>query len=114
MMEVSHMGRSDYDTENCWAFDDASPIGISLISQTGWVEGANGDKVFWHGGPPEATETFNMAALTYRMGPFQITGGTGRFQGATGWLVTWGTMSADISTGTECWDGMISTVGSIK
>jgi hypothetical protein len=112
VINVAHLGRSDYSALNCWALDATSPMGMAFISQTGWVEAANGDRLFWYGSADMgSTATFDLAELTYEMGPFWFTGGTGRFEGVTGEFTARGTLAADFATGTENWDGVISSVG---
>jgi len=114
-INVTHLGRSDYSFQNCWEFDPHAPIGITFVSQAGSVTGAHGDQLFWYGSAAMGSGvTFDLANLTYEMGPFWFTGGTGRFDGATGSFMATGSLAPDFATGTENWHGMVSSVGSIK
>jgi hypothetical protein len=102
-MNLTHLGLSQMTFLNCWttAFD--------FISQTGTITAANGDKLYWHGTAAEGSEaTLDFVNRTYVMGPFWFDGGTGRFEGATGWFYDRGTSAEDLLTGTAAWDGKIA------
>ena len=76
-----------------------------VASGTATHTGANGDaiEVDWEG-------LFNQQANTILFDPIVITGGTGRFEGASGWASGGGSFVPSVF-----WiEGMISSVGSIE
>ena len=97
----THLGRTTSEiriSECAW-----TPGGIAA-SGTATHTGANGDaiEVEWVG-------LFDQAANTILFDPIVITGGTGRFEGASGQAVGGGSFDPAVF-----WvDGMISSVGSI-
>lgn len=113
VINVTHLGRSDYSFINCW---DGTLE--TILYQTGTVTAANGDQLFWDGPGDGDWDVFvvDWAGGSYQMGPLIFSGGTGRFAGATGSFVSFGTF-VEIDGGyggTEMWEGTISSVGSSK
>ncbi len=101
-IHVTHLGRSEYSVFNCWT------AAFEFVSQTGQVTAANGDQLFWYGSAEMGTvAVIDFVELTYVMGPFWFTGGTGRFEGATGHFSARGELAEDLQTGTENWDGVL-------
>jgi hypothetical protein len=113
VINVTHLGRSNYGYVNCWDADFET-----ILYQTGSVTAANGDELFWDGPGEGGWEVWavDWEAGTYTMGPLSFSGGTGRFEEATGAFVSFGDAVLGESgwTGTEHWEGVISSVGSAK
>ena len=110
VINVTHLGRSEYGYVNCWGE-------VDILYQFGWVTAANGDQLTWHGTLGEDLVTLaDWDNGTYEMGPLLIDGGTGRFMGATGTFRSLGTFEEvdGAYVGTEIWNGMMSSVGSMK
>ncbi|MFH1764132.1 MAG: hypothetical protein ABIF09_08075 [Gemmatimonadota bacterium] len=110
VINVTHLGRSEYGYVNCWGE-------VDILYQFGWVKAANGDQVTWHGTVGEGLVTIaDWDNGTYEMRPLLIDGGTGRFEGATGIFHSSGTFEVvdGAYVGTETWKGIMSSVGSMK
>ena len=111
IMNVSHLGRSGYRFLNCWGE-------VGLVYQVGRITAANGDELYFFGPGELGWEVFEVDWVegTYEIGFVWFTGGTGRFEGASGRFMTSGDAfyGDDGWYGTELWDGMISSVGSSK
>jgi hypothetical protein len=111
MGNVTHLGKttSVITLDACTVYPDGSLQGPGTFTHTG----ANGDAIYGtYVGViyPDGTLSFDPDVADP---PIVIMGGTGRFDGATGWAVGGGMV--DIGTGGTFWiEGMISSVGSIK
>jgi len=107
---MSHLGRLDPGASGA-AFTSCIVNvvgGVPLTAVgTAWVElvGANGDAVFLEG-----DLTLHFADLT-ATGEWTVTGGTGRFEGADGWINTRETPAEDGSGSVGTGEGMISPPG---
>jgi len=116
VLNITHLGRAEYRMLNCW---DASFEFV--IYETGTAVAANGDQLSYYGSSDDGMLTgFDWLVPfeegDYEIGPLSITGGTGRFVGATGSFISSGyAVLGDAGwEGTEDWDGEISSVGSSK
>jgi len=100
---LTHLGRSSGEWHNCW-----TPA-FEFVSHTATVTAANGDQLTWYGSVDDGTEISNFTPTTYILGPLRFTGGTGRFEGAVGEFMTFGTSAEDLMSGTIEFDGLISS-----
>ena len=111
IMNVTHLGRSEYRFLNCWG--DAG-----LLYQVGRITAANGDELFYFGPGEVGWEVFDVdwTGGTYEIGLERCTGGTDRFEGVTGSFMTLGDafVGDEGWYGTEIWEGVISSVGSSR
>ena len=113
-MNVTHMGKAKYRFWDCWG-------DFGILFYHGKVVAANGDELYFSG--PEGGEweifevDWNADPVPWTFGSMAITGGTGRFENATGSFIAWGWSAFDPDIGwygPENWDGMISSVGTSK
>jgi len=109
----THMGRIIGRATNCMDFSGL-PV-VAILSQTLNAMSANGDLLFGQGtvddDPPIGLVV--DPGVSYMIGPVLLTGGTGRFENASGWYL----LSGDYSMGpggNYTLKGMISSVGSNK
>lgn len=108
---LTHMGRMDPDATAAWFTDcvvniiEDSPVNASggIVAH---VVGANGDAVNMEG---VLTLSFADYSAT---GEWTITGGTGRFTDASGWLNTYEVASPDGNGSVGSGSGMITRPGS--
>jgi hypothetical protein len=108
--KMSHLGRLDPNDSGA-AFTECivnvvggvptTAVGAATVE----LVGANGDGVFLEG-----YLTLHFADMT-ATGEWTITGGTGRFEGASGWLRTWETPAEDGSGSVGSGEGMITPPG---
>ena len=68
--EATHLGLYINEASAIYSLDPAS---FGIVSATGTVTAADGDQCFW-------------IMTSDQPGVVQVTGGTGRFEGVTGWL----------------------------
>jgi hypothetical protein len=108
---TSHMGKSVLVTvvTGC---QFVSPF--LVVQATGTVTGANGDATFSTG-----NQVFDLTAISPdNVLPFtftgDITGGTGRFEGASGSFSGTGLTDLNTSSGTLSFQGTMSSVGSLE
>ncbi len=114
----SHLGSTTIVIEGdaCWVNADFS-VGVrghvTLVA-------ANGDELWgvWglkSPGPPPGETLSNWDFYPYAGDyPLEFTGGTGRFEGAYGFAAGGGTYDRATLTGTYWFEGMVSSVGSLK
>jgi hypothetical protein len=104
-----HMGRVTGSAANC---TDLATFTLLTTSQE--LVAANGDKLFFGGSKESGTVMmidWTDPDLSFEILGLTITGGTGRFENASGWLA----LSAEsISGGAFTIEGEISTLGSNK
>ena len=105
---VSHLGRVDADQST--ASFTGCVLGAGTISGDGHatLTGANGDAVELDG---VLTLSFADGAM---YGIWTITGGTGRFEGASGWIETTETPAPDGSGSVGSGSGMITSPGTLR
>jgi hypothetical protein len=114
-VNVTHMGLSEYRFSDCWSED------FEILIYWGKVIAANGDELYFSGPGEGGWEIFEVDwtadPMPWTFYPMHITGGTGRFENATGTFTAWGWSAFNPGVGwagKENWDGMISSVGSMK
>ena len=114
-INVTHMGKAKYRFWDCWSAD------FGILFYHGKVVAANGDELYFSGPEGGEWETFEVDwtadPIPWTFASMAITGGTGRFENATGSFVAWGWSAYDPDRGwygEENWEGWISSVGSSK
>jgi hypothetical protein len=113
VINVTHLGRSQYRIMNCWGEED-------ILYEEGKIIAANGDELYFTGPGEGGWAIFEVDwgvyPFTYRYSPLNFAGGTGRFEGATGSFMAWGDayIGDEGWYGSEFWEGEISSVGSSK
>ncbi|MCG6956178.1 MAG: hypothetical protein LJF04_09315 [Gemmatimonadetes bacterium] len=108
---ISHMGRMDPDATLAWFTDCVvNMVGEIPVTASGGIVahlvGANGDAVDMEG---VLTVSFADFSAT---GEWEITGGTGRFTDASGWINTYEVAAEDGSGSVGSGSGMITRPGS--
>jgi len=111
---ATHMGRFLGTATNC--MDYSGPPVVAIMSQTTIIQAANGDLLFAQGtvGDDPPIELVFDPGVWYMIGPSLVTGGTGRFQNASGWFMLRGDYSMGPGGGDYIIEGRISSVGSSK
>jgi hypothetical protein len=116
---LSHVGSvaNVIDIDECWINLGDGTLGVKGRFT---ITAANGDQLLgdWAGkmygpnpdGGPNLWDFYAYDAAH----PVQYTGGTGRFDGASGFAAGGGTFDRTTQTGTYRLDGLISSVGSLK
>ncbi len=109
----THLGRFTGTATNCMDYSGLPDV-VRIMSQTSRMVAANGDVLFSQGtvndDPP--IELIRDPLVSYSIGPSQITGGTGRFENASGWYMLTGDYSMGPTGGDFLVKGRISSVGS--
>ncbi len=111
VINVTHLGRSQYRIMNCWGTEE-------ILYEEGKIIAANGDELYFTGPAEGGWDIFEVDwgvyPFTVRYSPLHFAGGTGRFEGATGSFVVWGDAYFEDGEwfGTEFWEGEISSLGS--
>ncbi len=114
----SHLGATTFVgvSDDCWVNPDFT-LGVTGRST---LTAANGDELWgvWGlktPGPPPGGTVSNWEFYPYAGDyPVEFTGGTGRFDDASGYTAGAGTFDYGTMTATYWMDGMISSVGSLK
>ena len=114
--ETSQLGETvfEFTVDDC-----ATDFGAATLTINGsfTLTGANGDAI-WVGTSTGVFDISGVLAGETLFGAFelvgQITGGTGRFAGATGSVSATGVNDFSIASGTFSLDGTVSSVGSLK
>lgn len=111
----THTGRVTGGGTNC--LDVSGYPAIAVFSQTLLAIAANGDELYGDGtindSPP--MEVTIDPGVSFQVGPVLFTGGTGRFENASGWYMLSGDYSLFEGNGGQFTvKGMVSTVGSSK
>jgi len=114
----SHLGVTTFigESDACWVNADLT-LGVSGHST---LVAANGDELLgvWGlktPGPPPGGTVSNWEFYPYAGDyPVEFTGGTGRFEGASGYAGGAGTFDYGTMSATYWMDGIISSVGSLK
>lgn len=111
---ASHLGAytGSYEVSNFVVGEDSEGNPTYTFDQSGDVVGANGDSFHFEGscmGPFLSPDLDGPIACA-----FEIDGGTGRFDGATGSFELTGVIDGATGIATVDWGGTISSVGSLK
>jgi hypothetical protein len=115
----SHLGFMTIviESDECWINPDDFTLGTKGPMT---ITAANGDQLYgnWAGkmygpNPDGGPNLWDFYAYT-GLHPVEITGGTGRFEEAHGYVAGGGTFDRTTLTGTYWIDGMLSSVGSLK
>lgn len=112
--DFDHMGQTEVEAfaEACEFIYDPPVRVVFEVSGQGTLTAANGDKVFidWfmiaYPNPAGGPSAFTMDV--------EVTGGSGRFDGAGGFMTGSGQFNRATMLGDESLSGMISSVGSLK
>ena len=114
----SHLGSMTIVIESDECFVNLDDMTLGVIGRM-TITAANGDQLqgTWGGkmyAPnPDGGVLWDFYAYT-GVHPVEITGGTGRFEGASGYVGGGGTFDYGTLTGTYWIDGMLSSVGSLN
>ena len=103
----THMGKVTGTNVNCLGPGD--PMARPFLAQGGAITAAIGDVLI------AFSDEVTLAVFpdySFEIGPVDLTGGTGRFENATGWYQLWGADA--IAAGPFTLTGEISSVGSSK
>jgi len=107
----THMGLTFWTVDQCWG-PPQNPDGSYLRLSVARAVAANGDAIFMRGSPvQDGTQFISYPDGTFELFPYTVTGGTGRFENATGWFHTYGG-GALTGSGPIRLVGQISSVGS--
>jgi len=107
---ATHLGLHSGSATNCFG---PGPIpGRPLLSHSSMMVAANGDVLLGFGSAAEdGTGLIIYPDLSFELGPVPFIGGTGRFEGASGWYRV---VAEHMLGGAFIMEGEISTVGSNK
>lgn len=109
----THLGRFSGTATNCMDLSGLPEV-IRIKSQTTRMVAANGDVLLSQGTADDDPPIGLMLdpLVSYSIGPSLITGGTGRFENASGWYMLSGDYSMGPQGGDYSIEGEISSVGS--
>lgn len=103
----THMGRVTGTNTNCYG--PGAPMARPFLAQGGAFTAANGDVLIAFGDEPVLSI---FPDLSFEIGPVDFSGGTGRFENATGWYDLYGENA--LGGGAFTLTGEISSVGSSR
>jgi hypothetical protein len=110
----THVGHFDIQQSHCFAYPPSLPT-LETVDGHATITAANGDQLeftyegdFTHLFGPEGPIAVHIE------GEIEVVGGTGRFEGATGSGTYLGSAPYPVTAGSMTFEGVISSVGSIK